>query len=57
MPHWFAGGAFFSSLNKKINNLAKQEKLEKELKGFTAPILIEEDSISINNPPTQQQIK
>ena len=47
----------FSSLNKKINNLAKQEKLEKELKGFTAPILIEEDSISINNPPTQQQIK
>ncbi|MBJ2174756.1 hypothetical protein JBL43_10945 [Aureibaculum sp. A20] len=36
----------FSSLNKKINNLAKQEKLEKELKGFTAPILIEKDSLN-----------
>ncbi|MET2986037.1 hypothetical protein [Aureibaculum conchae] len=39
----------FSALNSKINNLTKQEKLEKELKNFTAPIEIESDERIIFN--------
>jgi len=39
----------FSALNSKINNLTKQEKLEKELKNYTAPIEIESDERNITN--------
>lgn len=36
----------FSALNSKINNLTKQEKLEEELKTFTAPIVLKKSDSS-----------
>ncbi|MDY7394939.1 hypothetical protein UMM65_06780 [Aureibaculum sp. 2210JD6-5] len=47
----------FSALNSKINNLTKQEKLEEELKNFTAPIQIGGDQvIKPDSIPEQQPI-
>lgn len=37
----------FSALNSKINNLTKQEKLEEELKNFTAPIRLKETDSTV----------